>query len=75
MIDAADLIISGDQLKNPAVIRALTADGSRIQDWGKYSTQSYRSPSGPFQVHFYYNESTGRVNYDIDYKTKFNQAR
>jgi RHS repeat-associated protein len=72
VIDSAELIIAGDNLKNPAVVRTLTADGSKIHDWGKYSTKTYRSPSGPFQVHFYYNETTGRVNYDIDYKVKFN---
>jgi len=75
VIDASERIIGGADLKNPAVIRALTADGSDIADWGKYSTQTYRSPSGPFQVHFYYNPVTGRVNYDIDYKSKLNLGR
>ncbi|TDC14648.1 RHS repeat-associated core domain-containing protein, partial [Kribbella albertanoniae] len=75
VIDASDRIIDGEDLGNPAVIRALTADGSDIADWGKYSTKTYRSPSGPFQVHFYYNSVTGRMNYDIDYKSKLNLGR
>jgi RHS repeat-associated protein len=72
VIDSSREILRGEDLGNPSVIRALTADGSKIEDWGKYSTKTYRSPSGPFQVHFYYNNVTGRVNYNIDYKVKFN---
>jgi hypothetical protein len=67
-------IIPGSQIQNPAVIRELTADGSRIADWAKFSTETLQSPSGPFQVHFYRNVRTGAVNYTIDYKAVFNQG-
>ena len=40
---------------------------------GKYSTGTYRSLSGDFQVHFYMNRA-GAVNYDFDYKAVFNKA-
>ncbi|OGO16650.1 MAG: hypothetical protein A2Z14_09825 [Chloroflexi bacterium RBG_16_48_8] len=66
------LIIEGSQLKNPEVIRTLTSDGSSIADWGKYTTQSFRTPLGNAQVHFYYNQATGQINYAIDYKLVFN---
>ena len=65
------LIIPGVDLDNSEVIAELTSDGSRIEDWGKYATPSFRSPSGKFQVHFYYNDTTSTVNYNIDYKAKF----
>lgn len=64
-------IISGQSLRNPDVIKALTADGSNIADWAKYSTQMFQSPSGAFQVHFYRNVATGATNYTIDYKVVF----
>jgi hypothetical protein len=38
----------------------------------KYSTPSYASPAGDFQVHFYYNPSTNQPFYGLDYKVKFN---
>jgi RHS repeat-associated protein len=72
VIDSARLIIRGEDLGNRNLIQQLTMDGSRLEDWGKYSTKTYRSPSGPFQVHFYYNKTTGRMDYGVDYKVKFN---
>jgi hypothetical protein len=65
----SQLIIPGSKL-NPGLARELTKDGSRIADWGKYTTQRFRSPSGPFEVHFYRNRATGKINYDFDYKAK-----
>jgi RHS repeat-associated protein len=65
-------IIPGSDLNNPNVVHELTSDGSPVGDWAKMSTQTYQSPSGPFQVHYYQNQSTGAVNYNIDYKAKFN---
>ena len=72
ILNTSRIITPGDQLGNPAVIDALTADGSDINDWAKWSTQTIPSPNGDFQVHFYRNVVTGRVNTDIDYKVKFN---
>ena len=40
--------------------------------FGKYTTETFQGPSGPFQVHFYKNPSTGQVYYNIDYKAVFN---
>ena len=38
------------------------------------STQSFKSPSGPFQVHFYQNLKTGAVHYGDDFKAVFNHG-
>ena len=37
----------------------------------KYSTPTYQSPSGDFQVHFYKNPTTGEVYFGLDYKVIF----
>ncbi|WP_159037294.1 hypothetical protein [Streptomyces specialis] len=66
-------IIRGEQLGNPHLRAHLTADGSDITDWGKYSTQTHQSPYGDFQVHYYYNRESGRVAYDYDYKIVMNR--
>ena len=42
--------------------------------FSKYSTDSFQSPSGSFQVHFYKNQKTGEVLYDLDYKVVFKAA-
>ena len=65
-------IIPGNELGNPAVIAALTSDGSDISDWAKWTTSTISSPSGDFKVHFYRNVVTGEVNTAIDYKIVFN---
>jgi hypothetical protein len=38
----------------------------------KYTTQSYQSPAGPFQVHLYMDPATGEVFYGLDFKAIFN---
>ncbi|HML50363.1 MAG TPA: PKD domain-containing protein [Propionicimonas sp.] len=68
-------IIAGSELGNPNVVRGLTSDGSNIADWGKYTTETFPSPQGPFQVHFYYNRVTQRANYAYDYKVVFTGGR
>lgn len=45
-------IVQGIKLENKEVIKALTSDGSSIGSWAKMSTQVFKSPSGPFQVHY-----------------------
>ena len=42
--------------------------------FGKYSTQTFQSPAGDFQVHFYKHPVTGEVFYGADYKAKFNKV-
>jgi len=71
VIRGAFQIVPGEKLGNPAVVRTLTADGSAIANWGKYSSGTFNSPSGRIEVHFYMNSQTGAVNYGIDYKVVF----
>jgi len=40
--------------------------------FGKFTTQTFQSPSGPFQVHYYMNPTTGAIHYLLDYKVVFN---
>nr|WP_326600534.1 RHS repeat-associated core domain-containing protein [Streptomyces sp. NBC_01803] len=72
-IDESVRIIPGERLGNPHLRAHLTADGSDISDWGKYSTGTHQSPYGDFQVHYYYNPESGQVAYDYDYKIVMNR--
>lgn len=66
-----EIPISGGRLTNPAVVKELTADGSKIEDWGKFTTQSITLPSGQrSQIHYYMNKITGELNLNIDFKVK-----
>jgi RHS repeat-associated protein len=64
-------IINGTQLGNKQLVSELTSNGSDIADWGKYTTPTFRSPAGAFQVHFYYNPIINKVFYGQDYKVVF----
>ncbi|MGC1282177.1 MAG: putative T7SS-secreted protein [Streptosporangiaceae bacterium] len=64
-------IINGTQLGNKQLISELTSNGSDLADWGKYTTPTFRSPAGVFQVHFYYNPVINKVFYAQDYKIVF----
>ncbi len=44
------------------------------EGFGKYTTSTYQSPAGNFQVHFYMNPTTGQVYYGLDYKAIFNNV-
>ncbi len=61
-IAGADEIIPASSLGNPAI----------PSGFSKFTTQSFDSPSGPFQVHFYQNPTTGEIWTGLDYKTVFN---
>jgi hypothetical protein len=63
-IGGARQIMAPGQLANPAI----------PSGFGKYSTQTFGSPSGPFQVHFYMNPKSGAVYYGLDYKSVFNNG-
>lgn len=66
-----EIPISGGVLTNPAVIKELTANGSKIEEWGKFTTPSITLPSGQkSQIHYYMNKVTGELNLDIDFKIK-----
>lgn len=56
------MIMQNNRLSNPLVPKG----------YDKFSTKTFQSPSGNFQVHFYMNSRTGRTLYNIDYKVKFN---
>lgn len=62
---------SGNRIGNPDVVADLKALGGSIEDWGKYTTPTFKSPAGRFQVHFYYNPTTGQAYYGRDYKAVF----
>jgi hypothetical protein len=62
-IDGSNMIIRSDKLINTAAI----PDG-----FAKYSTETFQSPAGDFQVHFYQNPATGEIFYGLDYKAVFN---
>jgi hypothetical protein len=40
--------------------------------FGKYTTGTFRSPAGDFQMHFYKNPTTNEAFYGLDYKAIFN---
>jgi RHS repeat-associated protein len=61
-IAGAREIIPSAELGNPAI----------PSGFSKFSTGTFDSPSGPFQVHFYQNPTTGEVWTGLDYKTVFN---
>ncbi|KAF5032454.1 hypothetical protein DSECCO2_617100 [anaerobic digester metagenome] len=70
VVKNSSAIISGSELNNPSVINALTKNGSNINDWAKMTTQTFKSPSGDFQVHFYQNLKTWAVS-TYEMKVKF----
>ena len=54
------------------LIKNLKEIGGNINDWGKYETESFNSPTGKFKVHYYYNKITKKAYFDADYKSVFN---
>jgi hypothetical protein len=60
-ISGAKQIFAPGTLGNPAI----------PEGFGKYTTQAFDSPSGPFQAHFYMNPESGAVFYGLDYKVIF----
>lgn len=70
IIDASQVIVKGDKIENIQVITELTKDGSKIEDWAKMTTPSFKSLSGEFQIHFYKNLKTGEISL-FEMKAKF----
>jgi len=60
-IAGADEIIPAGELGNPAI----------PQGFSKFTTDTFASPAGNFQVHFYGNSATGEIFYGLDYKLIF----
>jgi filamentous hemagglutinin len=69
---ATEIKLADRVIKNPTIIKELTKDGSKIEDWSKYKTNSVTMPNGQrLQVHFYKNDITGKIDYMTqDYKVK-----
>lgn len=55
-------IIPASKIINPAA----------PEGFAKYATETFASPSGPFQVHVYMNPGSGATFFGIDYKAVFN---
>ncbi|MEV7630484.1 RHS repeat-associated core domain-containing protein [Actinoplanes sp. NPDC089786] len=70
VIDSSEKIMLGENMNSAYVRRTLTADGSKLADWGKYSARGHGPDGKHYDVHFYYNSRTRAVNYDFDYKVK-----
>ncbi len=69
VIAGSRVIIPGQRLGNPDLIKHLTRDGSSIADWAKYSTGQFVRPGGGhFEVHFYMNSVTKAIDYGYDFK-------
>jgi hypothetical protein len=75
VIAPAQRIVDGCDFRNQDLIERLTSDGSNIDDWAKYTTRSFRCPSGTFQVHFYMNKEADVIHYECDYKAIFGGVR
>ncbi|MFE9751445.1 DNRLRE domain-containing protein [Saccharothrix saharensis] len=77
VVPGSKRIIDGREIGNPGVVSALTSDGSRIEDWGKYSAPSVPHPvtGERREIHYYYNPVTEKFSYDMDYKTKLPENR
>ncbi|MFC5149049.1 DUF6531 domain-containing protein [Streptomyces aureoversilis] len=75
VISESTMVIPGVELRNRYVVDHLKGIGGSMDDWGKYSTRTHQSPYGDFQVHYYYNEKTGAVAYDSDYKVVMNRRK
>ena len=61
-IQSATQIFRAGELGNPAI----------PEGFAKFTTDTFASPSGPFQAHFYMNPESGVVFYGLDYKVIFN---
>ncbi|MBN2655261.1 MAG: hypothetical protein JXR79_09165 [Nitrospirae bacterium] len=70
--DATRIRLKDGVIQNPSIVKTLTQDGSKIEDWAKYYTRSVSMPNGQsMQIHFYQNIKTGKIDYSsVDYKVK-----
>ena len=68
--------LTQDAIKEAKVVPGLEAgmlnNPAIPAGFGKYTTDTFRSPAGDFQMHFYRNPTTGEVFYGLDYKAVFN---
>jgi YD repeat-containing protein len=60
-ISGSRMIVPGAQLRNAEIPAGMD----------KFSTSTYQSPSGNFQIHFYMNSTSGATFYGLDFKAVF----
>ncbi len=66
-----EIPLSGGKITKSTVVKELTSNGSSIDDWGKFTTQTINLSSGQkSQIHFYKNKVTNEVNLNVDFKVK-----
>lgn len=52
--ESSRVALKDGKIQNPDVVRVLTKDGSKIEDWGKFTTKSVTMPNGQsMQIHYY----------------------
>ena len=69
-INNIDIVKKGEDLKNAKVIKELTKNGSKIEDWAKVGTKDkiILPDEKKARIHFYKNMKTGEINPNIDFK-------
>jgi RHS repeat-associated protein len=65
----SEAIANSKQIMDPSKLGNPSIPGG----FAKYSTRTFTSPSGPFQVHFYKDPTSLEVFYGLDYKVVFNK--
>ena len=69
--DEKNFKVGGEKLVNQEVKDCLLKNGGKLSDWGKYSTEKVMLHTDRnAEIHFYYNQQTKDVVYDIDFKVK-----
>ncbi|WP_139116994.1 hypothetical protein [Candidatus Thiodiazotropha endoloripes] len=71
-IGRSRIAVRGEDIGNPYLREYLPSLGGDLSEWAKYTTPTIKSPSGPFQLHFYRNEKLDLNDFSSDYKSIFN---
>jgi hypothetical protein len=68
-------LLTATAIKNARMIipEAKLGNAAIPPGFSKYSTSTFYTPSGNAQVHFYMNDKTGKIFYELDYKIVFNR--
>ena len=66
---SADAIAGSRQIMAPGAL----GNPAIPNGFAKFATDTYQSPSGPFQTHFYANPQMNEIFYGLDYKSIFNR--
>lgn len=72
VVAAARDFKAGEELGNPKVKQALTADGSQMSDWEKVASLPIVGAPRPIHLRFYRKKITYETNLSIDFKIVFN---